>query len=101
MLRQIILRLLSWLEQSLDPDLQARVQELRNKVALQELERARFLEQLRASEQELIKLSRDLSENQRKRIELENAISHEKAELEKRIADRARLSDADKVELPL
>lgn len=101
MIRLIVLWLLRQLEELLDPELAARVKVTRDKAAALDAERERLLREVAASEQVNAALGRQRVLNTIERGKLEDAIQQDKAELAKRKADRARLSDADKVELEL
>lgn len=89
------------LEKYADPQLEAQLEAFNAKVEKQEAERKRFLAEIEANELKLVELAQRLTDGKRKRTELDSAIAYEEASLAKRIADRARLSDADKVELDI
>lgn len=95
MLRAIVLKILAWLEQSLDPDLQERLKAYHLKVEAAEAEEKRLLAEIEASKTKLEDLSREFTDNQRRRLELENAILGAKAEAEKKKAELDALSDRD------
>lgn len=101
MIRQLALWLLDFLRESLDDDLKQRVDEARSKAAALDAEHAQLLREVAASEQVNAALGRQRVLNTIERGKLEDAIEQDKAELARRKADRARLSDADKVELEL
>lgn len=101
MIRAIVLKLLEFLELSLDPDLKARVQTARNQAAALEAERIQLLREIETGE----KLNQGFRQ-QRQLIQAESAqleAANKEAELllEKRKADRAGLSDADRVRLDI
>lgn len=101
MIRRLVLWLLDLLRESLDDDLKQRVDEARGKAAALDAEHAQLLREVAASEQVNAALGRQRVLNTIERGKLEDAIEQDKAELARRKADRAALSDADKVELDL
>lgn len=96
-MRQIVLYLLRWLEQSLDTDLQVRIQAYDLKVKAAEAEETRLLKEIEASRAKLASLALEFSENQRKAIEIENQIAHAKEAAEARKAELDTLTDRDRV----
>lgn len=99
MIRQLVLWLLDFLRESLDDDLKQRVDEARSKAAALDAEHAQLLREVAASEQVNAALGRQRVLNMIERGKLEDAIQQDKAELARRKADRAGLSDADKLRL--
>lgn len=99
MLRAIALKILEWLEESLDPEAKARADALRAKVADQELERAKLMEQIRVGERELMRLSQTLTDNRAKEVELNEAIRRSKEAAEAKKAELDALPARDRVRL--
>lgn len=100
-MRQIVLWLLRWLETSLDPDLQLRIQQFEAKVAAAEVEEKRLLGEIEKSRIKLTELALEFSDNQRKAVELDSQIAHAKEVAEAKKAELDSLSDREKVRLDL
>ena len=94
-MRSIVLWLLAWLEKSLDPDLQERLKAYNLKVEATEAEEKRLLAEIKSMESLLMGLTQALAYNQRKSVELDNAIAATKAEAERKKAELVALSDRD------
>ena len=101
MIQQIVLWLLRWLETSLDPELESRIEALNEKVADNEIARGKLIEQVSAAERELFQLSVTLADDLRKRKELEDAIDRSKEETAKKLAELDGLSGDDKLHVDL
>lgn len=99
MLHGFVNYLLGLLVQFVNPELQAQVDVARGKAAALEAERILLLRQIADGEEINQGLNRIRLANIVERNKLDEAIAQSKAELEKRKADRAALSDAAKLEL--
>lgn len=89
------------LEKYSDPDLQAKLDAFELKLATAEAEAKRLQAKIEETNKEILSLSQKLTENKQKALQLENAISHAKAEAEKKKAELDSLSDGDAVRLDL
>jgi chromosome segregation ATPase len=100
-MRAIVLWLLHWLEESLDPDLKVRVEALRNKAAALEAERAQLLAEIQASQLTLADLSLTLAEDLARRKELEDAIARSNEETARKVAELDGLRGGNRVRVDL
>ncbi len=100
-MRTIVLWLLAWLETSLDPDLQARVQTARDSAQRLEQLRVELLKVLAERQAEIDKLSQTLSEDMEKRQLLEAAIAKSKEQTAAKLAEINALPDDAKLRLDL
>lgn len=101
MLRQIALWLLGIIETSLDPDLQARLDAYKLKVEAAEVEETRLLNEIEASRVKLTGLAQELTDNNRKKVELESSIAHAKEQAAIKKAELDALSGPDRVRVDL
>lgn len=101
MLREIVLYLLRWLETSLDPDLQLRVEALQAKVKAHEENVKRLLDQIEVGKGEIADLLITLASDAIKAEELNAQIEATKDRLQKQKDELDRLSADDRLRVDL
>lgn len=101
MLRFIALQLLGWIEGLLDPDLQSRIQVLRDKASALEVERARFLEEIAEGERVNLHLNEIIRANNGERQRLDGEIEQAKKVLAEKLADLDALRGDDRLRVGL
>lgn len=101
MIRAIVLKLLAFLQESLDPDLKERVQAARDKAAKLDAEHERLLRDIAESERVNAELGRQRVINAIERGKLEDAIQQAKVEMATKQAELDALSNSAKLRLPL